>query len=99
MIIFLIIAFGILVFLSIIGLMIILAVAFSSSSSTTSTKPKVDVVNPKVDEVNSKLEKEMNLYGLTQEEKEVVRNSNGMFEPYNFEEEDLEEDDYYYDED
>ena len=43
------------------------------------------------------LEKEMDDYGLSEEEKEIVRKSNVEYEPYQFDEEDLEDDDYYYD--
>jgi len=45
-----------------------------------------------------KLEKEMNLYGLEMHERDAVRR--GDYEPYNFEDsldEELDEDDYYYD--
>jgi hypothetical protein len=46
---------------------------------------------------SEKLEKEMNYYGLEEHEKEAVRR--GDYEPYNFEDsedEELDEDDYYY---
>lgn len=53
----------------------------------------------KMPKTNEKLEKEMNLYGLTPEEKEVCRQ--GYYEPFSFEEDEseLEEDDYYHDSD
>jgi len=53
----------------------------------------------KMSKTNEKLEKEMNLYGLTPEEKEVCRQ--GYYEPFSFEEDEseLEEDDYYHDSD
>ena len=44
---------------------------------------------------NEKLEKEMNIYGLEDWQKEEVRKGN--YDPWNFEEEDLEEDDYFHD--
>ncbi len=53
------------------------------------------------DDKKKKQEKEMDLYGLTDEEKELVRN--GEYEPWNFEEpgngEELDEDDYYSEDD
>ena len=39
-------------------------------------------------------EKEMDVHNLTEEEKEEVKKGN--YEPYNFEEEDLEDDDYHF---
>ncbi len=53
----------------------------------------------KMPKTNEKLEKEMDLYGLTPEEKEVCRQ--GYYEPFSFEEDEseLEEDDYYHDSD
>ena len=44
---------------------------------------------------NEKLEKEMDIYGLEDWQKEEVRK--GKNDPWNFEEEDLEEDDYFHD--
>lgn len=44
---------------------------------------------------NNSLEKEMNNYGLEEWQKDLVRKGN--YNPWNFEEEELEEDDYYYD--
>lgn len=46
---------------------------------------------------NTKLEREMNLFGLSEDEKKLVRS--GQYDPWNFEEEELDEDDYYYDDD
>lgn len=46
---------------------------------------------------NTKLEREMNRHGLFEEEKKLVRS--GQYDPWNFEEEELDEDDYYYDDD
>lgn len=46
---------------------------------------------------NTKLEHEMNRYGLFEDEKKLVRS--GQYDPWNFEEEELDEDDYYYDDD
>ncbi|MBQ6495099.1 MAG: hypothetical protein IJI49_03765 [Bacilli bacterium] len=42
-------------------------------------------------------EKDLDKYDLTEEEKEVVRKGN--YESHNFEEEDLEDDDYYFEDD
>ena len=63
----------------------------NSSMSLSSTQ--------KMPKINEKLEKEMDLYGLTPEEKEVCRQ--GYYEPFSFEEDEseLEEDDYYHDSD
>lgn len=44
---------------------------------------------------NTKLEREIKRYGLFEDEKKLVRS--GQYAPWNFEEEELEEDDYYYD--
>ena len=47
---------------------------------------------------NEQLEKEMDLYGLEEVEREFVRR--GDYEPYNFEDDEeikLDEDDYYFD--
>ena len=53
------------------------------------------------DDKKKKQEKEMDLYGLTDEERELVRR--GEYEPWNFEEpsdgEELDEDDYYSEDD
>lgn len=46
---------------------------------------------------NDNKEKELDKYDLTEEEKEKVKK--GEYEPWNFEEEDLEDDDYYYEDD
>ena len=87
----------------------ILGIIFGATTSSNTNNSKVETKNthkknnsifssaPKKPEVNEKLEKEMNIYGLTPEEKEVCRQ--GYYEPYRFEEEDLEEDDYYDDTD
>ena len=49
----------------------------------------------KSQEQDDKLEKEMDIYGLEDWQKEEVRNGN--YDPWSFEEEDLEEDDYFHD--
>ena len=49
----------------------------------------------KSQEQDVKLEKEMDIYGLEDWKKEEVRNGN--YDPWSFEEEDLEEDDYFHD--
>ena len=49
----------------------------------------------KSQEKDEKLEKEMDIYGLEDWQKEEVRNGN--YDPCSFEEEDLEEDDYFHD--
>ena len=46
---------------------------------------------------NDNKEKELDKYDLTEEEKEKVKKSE--YEPWNFEEEDLEDDDYYFEDD
>jgi hypothetical protein len=46
---------------------------------------------------DEELEKEMDVYDLEDWEKEEVKK--GEYDPWNFEEEDLEEDDYYYEDD
>ena len=46
-------------------------------------------------EQDEKLEKEMDIYGLEDWQKEEVKNGN--YDPWSFEEEDLEEDDYFHD--
>ena len=49
------------------------------------------------DKLNEEKEKEMDLYGLEEVEREFVRR--GDYEPYNFEDDEeieLDEDDYYY---
>lgn len=46
---------------------------------------------------SSSLEKEIDNYGLEEWQKDLVRK--GEYDPWNFEEEDLEEDDYYYEDD
>ena len=42
-------------------------------------------------------EDNLDLYGLDEEEKELVKK--GEYDPHNFEEEDLDEDDYYFEDD
>jgi len=55
----------------------------------------IDKENKKKKENNSiYTEEELDNYGLEEWEKEEVRQGN--FDPWNFDEEDLEEDDYYY---
>lgn len=50
------------------------------------------------EEKRKKQEKEMDAYGLEEWQKELVRK--GEYDPWNFEEDgDLDEDDYYYDDD
>lgn len=49
------------------------------------------------EEERIRLEEVMKNQGLEEWQKELVRK--GEYDPYSFEEEDLEEDDYYYDED
>lgn len=44
---------------------------------------------------NAKLEKEMDAYGLSEEEKKLVRS--GEYDPWDFEEEEMDEDSYYSD--
>lgn len=44
---------------------------------------------------NKASEKEMDFYGLNEQEKEEVRK--GHYDPWDFEEDELEESDYYYD--
>lgn len=44
---------------------------------------------------NVKLEQEMQRYGLFEDEKKLVRS--GKYDPWSFEEEELDEDDYYHD--
>ena len=99
----------IITFLSLIGM------AFESTSSTSKKKSTKSVKQSKptkslfeiIEEDKKKaeekkkqqLEKEMDDYGLSEEEKEIVRNSNGEYEPYQFDEEELEEDDYYSEDD
>lgn len=57
---------------------------------------KVDKhLNKKEDVYNKKLEDEMNDYYLEDWQKDLVRE--GKYEPWNFEEDNLEEEDYYYD--
>ena len=52
----------------------------------------------KDDEYDEELEKEMDMYALTDWQKEEVRKGN--YDPWNFEEDgELEEDDYYYEDD
>ena len=63
--------------------------AFSCSSSTNNNIP--------LDKKKEELEKEMTRNGLDEWQKNLVRK--GDFEPFNFEEEDLDEDDYYHDDD
>ncbi len=45
--------------------------------------------------INKELEHEMDWYGLSQDEKKLVRS--GQYDPWNFEAEELDEEDYYYD--
>lgn len=49
------------------------------------------------DKVDKELEKEMNAQNLEDWQKDLVRE--GKYSPYNFDEEELEEDDYYYEDD
>lgn len=49
------------------------------------------------DAYNRKIEKEMNTYNLEDWQKDLVRN--GLYNPWNFDEENLEEDDFYYEDD
>jgi len=42
-------------------------------------------------------DEEINAYNLTPEEKDLVKK--GLYDPWNFEEEELEEDDFYYEDD
>lgn len=51
----------------------------------------------KANEVTKEKEDELDKYGLTDQEKEHVKNDD--YDPWNFEEEDLEEDDYYNEDD
>ena len=51
----------------------------------------------KIENVDTKLEDEMNLYELEEWEREEVRNGN--YDPESFEEEELEEDDYHFEDD
>lgn len=51
----------------------------------------------KTEEKDEELEKKMNALNLEDWQKELVRK--GEYDPENFEEEDLEEDDYYYEDD
>lgn len=44
---------------------------------------------------NAKLEREMEAYGLLEEEKKLVRS--GEYDPWDFEEEEMDEDSYYSD--
>lgn len=59
----------------------------------------IEELSKNTNDKDSKLEKEMDLYGLEDVEKEYVRR--GDYEPYNFEDskDELDEDDYYYDND
>ena len=94
-----------LVFLGILGIIFGAATSSNTNSSKVESKNTNKKTNsffsstPKKPEVNEKLEKEMDLYGLTPEEKEVCRQ--GYYEPFSFEEDEseLEEDDYYDDSD
>ncbi len=52
-------------------------------------------LNKKEDDYNKKLEDEIDDYYLEDWQKDLVRE--GKYEPWNFEEENLEEEDYYYD--
>lgn len=51
--------------------------------------------NQSKDKKNEKLEREMKRYGLLEEEKKLVRS--GEYDSWNFEEEEMDEDDYYHD--
>lgn len=46
---------------------------------------------------NVKLERKMRSHGLSEDEKKLVRS--GEYDPWNFEEEEMDEDDYYHDDD
>lgn len=74
-----------------------------ASNKKTKTKGFLEMIEDDkkraVEKKKQQLEKEMDNYGLSEEEKEIVRNSNGEYEPYQFDEEELEEDDYYSDDD
>lgn len=61
-----------------------LVVALFSSGSSTSSKKSSGLYS----------EEELNSYGLLDEEKEMVRR--GEYDPWQFDEEEAEEDDYYY---
>ena len=63
---------------------------------------QLEELNNKMEEKEEKrkqqeLEQEMDNYGLDEDEKKLVRS--GEYEPYQFEEEDMDEDDYYSDDD
>lgn len=57
---------------------------------------KKELIEPMNDE-NEELEEEMDNYGLEEWQKDLVRE--GTYDPSSFDEEDLEEDDYYYEDD
>ena len=69
----------------------------SSKTKSKQSKSLFDMIEEdkkkEEEKKKQKLEKEMDIYGLSEDEKEIVRNSNGEYEPYQFDEEDLEEDD------
>jgi hypothetical protein len=58
---------------------------------------EIDKKLNKDDEYDEELEKEMNAYDLEEWQKDLVRK--GEYDPWNFEEDNLEEDDYYYEDD
>ena len=58
---------------------------------------EIDKTINKKKKIDTKLEKEMDAYGLEDWQKDLVRK--GEYEPWNFDEEDLEEGDYYYEDD
>lgn len=62
--------------------------------SSNKEKAKKTSAKPEQNKRNAKLEREMKAYGLSEEEKRLVRS--GQYDPWNFEEEELEEDDYYF---
>lgn len=72
-------------FLAIIGILWIMCKFDAGSNPSKKSK------NTK----KSSLEKEMDFYGLDESERELVRK--GEYDPSSFEEEDLGEEDYYYD--